>query len=152
MELVQLKSYLKVEDDKSPSGDLWPFTMQDGHCAWVCCNHSLEYHVPALHPLGTVIAPCHESDNNGKVQFSIASSKAAKWLFGLIGNACRVLSAGDWQSFVDIDLELSRHSSKSTPDVASRFNGLESLSVEFGRFSITADGISRGLVSNLEVK
>lgn len=152
LDLTQLRSYLKVKDGKRSLGDLWPYNTQEGYCSWICSHHLCVNSGPAVQRLKHALIERGGVCDNDKVQLKIMFDR--KQLYDVIANACRVQSIEDWQSLTNVSLELGRHSSamKSTSDTISRLNRLESLSLDFGRLSMTANGINRGVLSNVALE
>ncbi|KAF9359962.1 hypothetical protein BGX34_008034 [Mortierella sp. NVP85] len=178
LELGQLRTYLKVKDGESSIGYLRPVTTQEGYCAWVCFDHILEHYEPAFQRLKYTLSASGGVCDNNQIQLKITSATKAKQLYDAIGNARFVQSIGDWQPLTYLGLEVSAHSSttKPVPDIdsalkslqklmqdvhgpaANGINGdtslsdLEQISLDFGRLSMVANGISRGVIGDVTME
>ncbi|KAF9363437.1 hypothetical protein BGX34_004147 [Mortierella sp. NVP85] len=151
-ELAQLRSYLKFVDDDRPIGDLWAISTRKGHCAWVCCKHLLEYSEPDFQRLKYILFTAGGACHDNKVELKITSETTKKQLYNAIGEVRRIQKVGDWKSLKQVGLDHSL-AMRSTSEMISRLNGLESLSLDFGQLSMVANDISHGVVGdvNLEV-
>ncbi|KAF9363436.1 hypothetical protein BGX34_004146 [Mortierella sp. NVP85] len=150
-ELVQLKSYVRIMNDERPIGDLWAISTREGHCAWICWNHLVELYETDFQRLKCIIFGAGGICQNNKVQLNITSDTATKQLFDTIGKVCGLQDIVNWKLLTNISLDLSGHSlvATSTSDIISSLSGLKSLSLDFGRFSMVADGISQAPVSGV---
>lgn len=151
LDLAQLKSYLKGEERSLSLGDLWLFDTREGRCTWTCRDHIFDYHESSMRRLKYAISASGGVCLSNKVQLRLTSESTTKRLYDAIGNACRVQNVGNWPH---VSLELNRHPSamKSTSAIINSLDSLDSLSLDFDRLSMTANGISRGVVGNVALK
>jgi hypothetical protein len=143
--LVQLESYLKGKNNERPIEDLWPITTQNGHCAWLCRYHILEYHALALQRLKKIVTGAGGGFGLG---VKITSETTAKLLYDMISEICRVQNMEDWESLKNGNFEPSSLSS-AAESTSNTINDLKSLSLEFSRLSMVVDGIPRGAIGDV---
>ncbi|KAG0246136.1 hypothetical protein B0O80DRAFT_498385 [Mortierella sp. GBAus27b] len=153
LDLGQLKSYLKVKEGETSTGDMGRISVQDEHSIWVCNEHWREYHESALGHLKYLITVTSGEVDNKIAKVNITSEILSKTFYDAIVKLRRIQPGSNWQSLTEVDLNLEDHSvSTSTTTIFDEPNNLESISMDFGgRLSLVVDGLSSGEVKNVAI-
>jgi hypothetical protein len=128
-EFTQIRSYLKIKGTESLTGGLGKKILQ-GHCVWICSDH-MSIGIQ-LRQLKNIIDISGGRCINGKVKVKMTSYTLAKRL-------------------KDILIELSK-SQEPAGHLITCLNGIETLSIDFGRLSMAVFGVSRGKVEAVAFK
>ncbi|KAF9345748.1 hypothetical protein BGX34_004510 [Mortierella sp. NVP85] len=154
LELSQLQSHLKLKDGEGSIEDLWPVATPDGHYAWICRYHLLEYYNSALLRLKVAIGASGGVCRDTKVQLKITSETTTKRLYDAITDVCRVQNMRKWEELRNGISGLGGLSSaaRSPSEIVSTLDGMESLSLSNGRLSMVANGISRGVIGDVTLE
>ncbi|KAF9344353.1 hypothetical protein BGX34_005765 [Mortierella sp. NVP85] len=151
-ELAGLESHLKVNGGDSVSGGLSQMKRRKAHYLWVCCEHLRELYMSTLQQLR------HSINAGGlwhgdEVKVKVTSEVMAKQFYDDLSKLFRIQSVDNWRSITEIDLELESHQlvSNSAMDTLNRLDDLESLSLDFGRFTMVARVISRGEIKDVAI-
>ena len=130
-----------------------PFTTLEGHFTWIGSNHLRKHRESTLERLRLAIHACGVHQDKEAV-VTATSEKATKRFFNEIGKLCKLQRVGNGCLSRDSDMDLDCQKPLAIPstDVLSTLNDVDSLSVNFGRFSMSAKGPSRGKDVFIEVK
>ncbi|KAG0240490.1 hypothetical protein B0O80DRAFT_127290 [Mortierella sp. GBAus27b] len=128
-EFRQIRGYLKIKGTESLTGGLGKKISQ-GQCAWICSDH-MSIGIQ-LRQLKNIIDISGGRCINGKVKVKMTSNTLTN-------------------QFKDILVELSK-SQEPTGGLITCLNGIETLSIDFGRLSMTVLGVSRGKVEAVAFK
>ncbi|KAF9350001.1 hypothetical protein BGX34_001459 [Mortierella sp. NVP85] len=152
-ELSELKSYLKVKDGDSISGGLSQMKTQKGHYPWICSDHLRQCYELALQQLWYNINASSGVWHGSEIKVEVTSEEMTQLFLGNFGKIFRIQSVENWRYITGVDLKLDHHPSASglTTDVLSGLDDLESLSLDFGRFTLSVKGIFRGDVKDLAI-
>ncbi|KAF9366562.1 hypothetical protein BGX34_001107 [Mortierella sp. NVP85] len=155
VDLAQLRSYLRINEDGNAFGDLSQTTSQQRHRVWVCSKHLHECRKSTIHQLKEIIAStdgeCFEEQ--GRITIKITSDTLTKQFFdALLMVRQNSDSDSDQWSTASFDLELfSRHSNTATTRVVIDIGLFESLSFDFGRLLLRA-AVGRDGARGMEVE
>ncbi|KAF9360369.1 hypothetical protein BGX34_007810 [Mortierella sp. NVP85] len=148
-ELANLKSYLKTGSGQYFSGGLSQMKIQKAHYAWICSEHLRECYESTLQQLryNTISQDAVWYGNEVKVK----SGETTQLIYDNLSRLFRIQRVENWRSITDTDLRLdSYHStSGSTTDTLSGLDDLESVSLDFGRFTMSARDIFRDQIKDV---
>ena len=152
-ELAQLRSYVNVTEGERSIGGLWATSTQEGHCTWICRNHLLEHYEPAFQQLKYIIFAAGGICRHRNVELKITSETMKKQLYNVIGKVCSIQDVRNQLLLTQVGLDMAGHSStvESTSEIPRTRSSLESLSLDFGRLSMVANGISHGQVNDVDL-
>ena len=152
-ELNALKSYLKTKDGESCSGGLSQLKTQKAQHPWICRDHLREYYESTLQELR-----CNINANGGiwrgtEIKVQVTSEAAVKVFYDGLSELFRIQNVENWRSITELDLNLDNHPSMSgsTMDILSNPDDLETLSLDFGRLTMSAKNISRGELKDVAI-
>jgi len=150
-ELANLKSYLKIKDGECFSGGLSQMKVQKGHYAWICSDHWRECFESALQQLKSNVNASGGVWKGKEVKVNVASEAMTRLLYNSVGKIFKSHIVGKQRSLTEIDSTLDNHPSVSNPtmDILGGLDGLESLSLDFDRFTMTVKDISGGDVQEM---
>ncbi|KAF9353439.1 hypothetical protein BGX34_011564 [Mortierella sp. NVP85] len=150
-ELAELKSHLRVKDGEGFSGGLSQMKVSKGHYTWICRNHWCESFEQDLQQL-----KCNVNDNGGvwngnKANINVTSEAMTRLFYNALSKLFRTETVENQQPWTAIDFGQDRQQSESdsTTDIPSNPDDLESLSLDFGRFTMAIKGISRGEIKDV---
>ncbi|KAF9352224.1 hypothetical protein BGX34_000121 [Mortierella sp. NVP85] len=152
-ELTELKSHLRIKDGESFSGGLSQVEIQKAHYAWICKDHLRERYESTLQQLR-----CNVNDSGGvmswhgnEVKVKVTSRTTTQLIFDDLSKLFRMQRVENWRSIAEIDLKRhnSHSASSSTANIISGLDDLESLSLDFGRFTMSAKGIFRDQIKDV---
>jgi len=151
-ELAELESHLKVKGGDSVSGGLSQMKIRKAHYLWICCEHLREFYMSNLQQLR------HSINAGGlwhgdEIKVKITSEVTTKRFYDDLSKLFRIQSVENWRSITEIDLELGSHQlvSNSTMNILNGLDIVESLSLDFGRFTMAVKGFSRGEIKDVAI-
>ncbi|KAF9363433.1 hypothetical protein BGX34_004143 [Mortierella sp. NVP85] len=153
-DLTNLRSHLKVKDDECILGGLGWMEIQDAHYTSICSHHLCDCYESALEQLIHGANGRGDEWNGAKVKV-VATPEAIGMLFNDESRKLlRIQSMKIWPFLTEIDLNLNGHHSASslTTETFGHLNGLESISLNFGRLRMSARGISQGSVRDMSIE
>ncbi|KAF9359961.1 hypothetical protein BGX34_008033 [Mortierella sp. NVP85] len=152
-ELANLKSYLKSSDGECFSGGLSQMKVQKGHYVWICSDHWRECFEPALQQLKSNLNASGGVWKGKEVKVSVTSAVMARLFYNSVGKMFKSEILGSRRSLTEVDSTLDSPQSVSNPmmDILDGLDGLESLSLDFDRFTMTVKDISGGDVQDVVI-
>jgi len=140
-ELANLKSYLKIKDGQYFSGGLSQMKIQREHYAWICSEHLRECYESTLQQLryNTYSRDAVWHGNEVKVK----SRETAQLIYDNLGRLFRIQDVESWRSITETDLKLDSSTLGPTTGTLCGLDDLESSSLDFGRFTMSAKDIFR---------
>ncbi|KAF9350000.1 hypothetical protein BGX34_001458 [Mortierella sp. NVP85] len=136
-DLTNIQSHLKVMDGESLSGCLSQMMIQKEHYAWICSDHWRECFEPT----------CEQLEYEAKV--NVASGDKTSLFYTAVGKLFRNQMVVHRRSLTEVDLEQDGHHSGS--GILDDADDFMSLSLDFGRFTMSAKGISDGEVKDVAI-
>ncbi|KAF9360366.1 hypothetical protein BGX34_007807 [Mortierella sp. NVP85] len=151
-ELSELKSYLKVKDDEDFSGGLSRITIQKAYYAWICSDHLREYYDSTLQQQSYKISASVGVWHGNEVEAKVTSEAITQLLYAL-GIIFRIQNVEYWRCITGIDMKLNSQQSASGPttDILSSLDDLESLSLGFGRFTMSVKDIFQDEIKDVVI-
>jgi len=152
-ELNALKSHLKIKDYENFSGGLSPLKTQKAHHPWICKDHLREYYESTLQELRYNINTNGGVWHGKEVNIKVTSEATIKVFHNDLGKLFRIQNVENWRSITEIDLEQDSHplTSNPTTDNVGSLNDLQSLSLDFGRFTMVIKDIFRGVLKDVAI-
>ncbi|KAF9360367.1 hypothetical protein BGX34_007808 [Mortierella sp. NVP85] len=154
-ELTKLQSHLKVTDGECFTGGLSQRCIQKGHYAWICSDHWRESYELALQQLKYNIIANGGVWKTSEAKINVTSEAMARRFYHDLGKLFRIQSEKNWRSWTEAVLEQGGHSHQSasgpTTNILEDPDDLESLFLDFGRFTMSAKGISEVKVKDVAV-
>ena len=152
-ELTGLQSHLKVTDGGCFAGGLSQKLIQKGHYAWICSDHWRESYELALRQLKYNIIANGGVWKENVVKVNVTSEAMARTFYHDLGKLFRIQSVKNWRSLTEVDYGHDSHQSVSGPTtkVFDDFDGLKSLFLDFGRFTMSVKGISEVEVKDVAI-
>jgi len=153
IEFAELKPHLKGKDGEVFSGGLSRIKVQKSHYTWICSDHLRKCYASTLQQLRYNINASFDTWHGNEVKAKVTSEATIKQFYDDFGKLFRIQNVENWRSIMEIDLELDSHQSlsNSTTNILSGFDDLESLSLDFGRFTMAVKGVSRGEVKYVAI-
>ena len=145
-ELTALKSHLKAKDGESFSGSLSRIKTQDGHYAWICSEHLREYYELTLQQLRQDISTSGGVWHGNELKVKAKSGAMSQSFCDNLDRLLRIQDVENWRSITEMELKVGRCRSTSGPtmDTLESLRGLETLSLDLDRFTISTRDIFRG--------
>ncbi|KAF9344730.1 hypothetical protein BGX34_005393, partial [Mortierella sp. NVP85] len=141
------------KDGESRSGGLSQLKTQKAQYPWVCRDHLREYYESTLQELRRNINASDGIWRGTEVKVQVTSEATIKMFYDGLSKLFRIQSVENWRSITEVDLNLENHPSMSgsTMDILSNHDGLETLSLDFGRLTMSAKNISRGELKDVTI-
>ena len=151
--IAELKSHLKIKDGEGFSGGLGRMKIKNEHYSWMCNDHLHECYESNLYELRSHINASGGVWYGNEVKVKVTSEETIRMLYNDLSKLLRLQSADNWRSIAGIDLKLDSHRSvsRSTTGILRGFDDPQSLSLDFGRFTMSARDIFRGAIKDVAV-
>jgi len=152
-ELTELKSHLRVKDGEGFSGGLSQMKVLKGHYTWICSDHWRERFEQDLQQLKRNVNDNGGVWNGNATKVNVTSEAMTRLFYSTVGKLFRTEIVENRQPWTAVDFEQDSQQleSNSMTDILSRPDDLESLSLDFGRFTMVVKGISRGEVKDVAI-
>ena len=158
LELAQLKSYLKADEDENVFGSLCHTKTPDRYSVWICNKHQREYHESTLVTLHQIKEAIMANDGEyieeqNKTTIRITSGKLAKRFLEAMKIVHWIYNPNDQWLLKGLGQELGcRYSvAMSIAHILIDHNITDSLVLDFGRFSLSTS-ISQEGTRTMELK
>ena len=152
-ELTALKSYLKAKGGENFSGGLSQIKIQKAHYAWICVEHLRECYESTLQQLRNNIDTSSGVWHGNEVKVKVTSEETARQFYENLGKLFNIQSVENWRSIKEMDFRLDsyRSASSSTTHTLGGLDDFESLSLDFGRYTMSAKDIFQGDVKDVAI-
>jgi len=154
IEFTELKSHLKVKDGECSLGGLSQMEIQRSSYTSICSDHLRYCYDSALQQLKRDINTNASKWNGVEIKVIATSEAMIKLSNDALGKLLKVQHMKYWPPVTTINLRLEDHhsTSSSTRDIFGILNGFGSLSLDFGRLKIKADGVSQDDVKGMSIE
>jgi hypothetical protein len=151
-ELTDLKWHLKTKVRENVSGGLSRMQIQDGLYTWICSDHLRECYESALQQLRYSINASGGVWSGNEIKVTVTPEATTKQFYEL-GRLFKIQSVESWRPITEIGSKLHsyRSASSSTTDTLGSLDGLQSLSLDFGRFTMSAKGIFQDEIKDVVI-
>ncbi|KAF9344900.1 hypothetical protein BGX34_005233, partial [Mortierella sp. NVP85] len=149
-ELTALKSYLKAKDGESFLGRLSQIKIQKAHYAWICSEHLRECYESTVQQLRSNIDTSSGVWHGNEVKVKVTSEATSRQFYENLGKLFNIQSVENWRSIKGMDFRLGsyRPASHSTTHTLGGLDDFRSLSLDFGRYTMSIKDIFQGDVKD----
>ncbi|KAF9363659.1 hypothetical protein BGX34_003592 [Mortierella sp. NVP85] len=151
--IAELKSHLKIKDGEGFSGGLSRMKIKNEHYSWICNDHLRECYESSLYELRSHINASGGVWHGNEVKVKVTSEETVRMLYNDLSRLFRIQSVENWRPIAGIDLKLDSHRSvsSSTTDILRGFDDPQSLSLDFGRLTMSAKDIFRDAIKDVVI-